>query len=374
VPRHAPDSPPPTISAETRFLILHGKERFLQDEFLRQLRTALEKAHGKDGVDTVRFDGAQGPRIIADVLDECRSFGLMQQHKVVLVDNADALLKADESEDTPKPKRGHAPATPRALLEAYAEDPSSSATLVLRAGTWRPGNLDKAVTALGPRGAVMKCDPPDWGVAINWAQARAKVRHRTSIDADTAAMLVEAVGQDLGRIDNELEKLALAAGGEGQPITPELVETMVGRTRQEEFWTIQSALLSPDAARPLTQLTELLEISRHDPVPIGWAYVETARKIHLMARGLAAGQNPQALAGPLKIWGPGKDEMLAAIGGTARALGPAAATRLLGAAITTDASNKSGVGEPVRNLEVLTIKFAMAAQRGARAGQGAARR
>src|SRR5207237_6759029 len=95
---------PSSLDARARFVILHGKDRFLQDEYLRTLREALAKKHGAEGFDTVRFDGQQGARIVADIMDECRSFGLMQQHKVVLVENADLLVKADEDDAPAAPK------------------------------------------------------------------------------------------------------------------------------------------------------------------------------------------------------------------------------------------------------------------------------
>ena len=105
-----------SASSGPRMAILHGKDRFLQDEKLEEITAALVK-HSEGGIITVRFDGQQGPRIVADILDECRSFGLMQQHKIVLVDNADLLVKAsDDQEDSGAPparagKRGHAPAS-----------------------------------------------------------------------------------------------------------------------------------------------------------------------------------------------------------------------------------------------------------------------
>ncbi len=355
------------MSAQTRVLILHGKDRFLQDEHLRVLREALTSTHGKDGVDTIRFDGTQGPRIIADILDECRSFGLMRQHKIILVDNTDLLLKADDDEPAAAPvakgarsKRGPAPQTPRQLLEGYAADPSESAVLVLRASTWRPGKLDKAVEALPKgQGAILDCDPPSFDKALRWAMGRAKVRHSTQIDEQTAAMLLEAVGTELGRIDTELQKLALAAGGNGQPITPELVESLVGVTRQESFFVIQDALLSGDSALALRQLDDLITISRQDATPIGWAFIEAARKVHVAARGLQAGQSSRQFEGDLRIFtrGPGRDQAIAGILQGARTAGPRAAADLLKAAVTCDQHNKSGVGEPVRNLEALAVRF-----------------
>lgn len=367
--KSAATSPP--VSAATRVLVLHGKDRFLQDEHLRVLREALAKKHGADGVDTIKFDGAQGQKIIADVLDECRSFGLMQQHKVILIDNAEILLKADDDAPAaPKgmgKKRGYVPQSPRELLEAYAESPSESATLVLRANIWRPGNLDKAIIAGG--GTILKCEAPSLAEATAWAQKRAQVRHETTIDPKAAHALVNAVGSELGRIDNELEKLALAAigaagGKKGAPITLDLVESMTGVTREEEFWSIQSALLAPNPAEPLAQLRDLVEVSRHDPVPISFAYMEMARKVHTAARGLAEGVAPQRILGALKIWGPGSEQMGAAVLETAQAAGTGgAAARLFDLAIATDAANKSSLGDPVRNLEVLTIRFNQLASR-----------
>lgn len=363
----APSAP---LSAATRVLVLHGKDRFLQDEHLRVLREALIKQHGADGVDTIKFEGAQGARIIADVLDECRSFGLMQQHKVILIDNAEIMLKADD-DDAPAPKAGgkgkraYVPQSARELLESYAASPSESATLVLRANIWRPGNLDKAIIAGG--GTILKCEPPSLADATAWAQKRAQVRHETTIEPKAAHALVNAVGSELGRIDNELEKLALAAigaagGKKGAPITLDLVESMTGVTREEEFWSIQSALLSPNPSEPLAQLRDLVEVSRHDPVPISFAYMEMARKVHTASRGLAEGVPAQRILGMLKIWGPGSEQMGAAILETAKAAGSGAA-RLFDMAIATDAANKSSLGEPVRNLEVLTIRFNQLAAR-----------
>ncbi len=344
-------------------LILHGSDRFLQDEKMQALSAALAKTHGADGVDTIRFDGQQGARIIADVLDECRSCGLMQQHKVVVVDNAELLLKETEEDEAPaKPaarggRRVPVPHTPREILENYAGDPSSTATLVLRAATWRPGNLDKAVAKIG---AVIKCEPMSEGEAIAWAQKHAKDEHRTTIDAKAAAVLVEATGTELGRIDTELEKLALAAGGEGAPITAALVEQMTGVTREDEFWTIQDALIAGQGVgATLAELRQLVEVSRHDPVAICWSYMEAARRVHLSAAAVKQGVAIKSLTKPLKIWGfgPEFDRKVQALEAVGRAAGPIRAARLFDAAVRTDAANKSGGGEPMRNLEVLTVRF-----------------
>jgi DNA polymerase-3 subunit delta len=373
------DSDTKSASGLPRMLILHGKDRFRQDETLQQVTAALIKKHGEGGTDTVRFDGQQGAKIVADILDECRSFGLMQQHKIVLVDNADLLVKASDDDDDGGAKaapgkvggkRGHVAASAREMLEHYAEDPSESATLVLRTSTWRPGNLDKAVAKVG---VVVKCELMSEGEAIAWAQKRAKESHQTTISPRAAEDLVNAVGAELGRIDTELEKLALAAGGEGAPITVELVEQMVGVTRQEEFWGIQDGLMKGRTGETLAELRRLLEVSRHDPVAIGWSYMDTARKVHLAAAAVAQGTQLRSLMKPLRMWGPDADRRLEELATIAKATGPARAARLFQAAVQTDGWNKSSQGDPVRNLEVLTVRFAQATRGGSAAGGSQAR-
>jgi DNA polymerase III delta subunit len=359
------------VSARTRFLILYGPDRFTQDRYLDELRAALHAKHGVDGVDTVRFDGAAGARIAADVLDECRSMGLMSQYKIVLVDNADLLFKGEDKEgeeaDDPKPviaaagrrgsgARGGASQGPRRLLEHYAADPSDSATLVLRASTWRAGNLDKAVLALDAgRGAVIKCEPPDEAEAVRWAIEQCPRAHGAKIEQAAAAALVAAVGAELARIDSELEKLALAAGGKGQAITAELVETMTGTTREDELWGIQSRVISGNTAKALEHLRQLIDVSRADAVPLTWAYVDLARKMHTASRGLSQGIPRGQLVGAIKAWGPMLDAVLSKAG--RGAAGAEGAARLFKAAVDTDAAGKSGLGDGVRNLEVLTVKM-----------------
>lgn len=356
-------SAPASDGAPPRFLILHGEDRYRQDQHIKSLHAALARIHGEDGIDTVRFDGAAGPRIIADILDECRSGGLMQQYKVVLVENADLLLKAD---DTPAPaapaprgKRAPAPATPRELLEAYAAEPSDIASLVLRASTWRPGNLDKAVAKIG---AVIKCENASEAEAVEWILATCAERHRAPIDRAAAAMLVSAVGTDMGRIDAELEKLALSAideHGKAHPITSDLIESMTGVSREEEFWAIQAALLTGETAAPLRQIRDLIEISRHDPVPITFSMVGLAQKIHSGSRLAASGAGDSQISGALRLWGSAAQQIVQ----TSRAVPPTTAARLLNSAVSTDAANKSGLGEPRRNIEILALRFAFVAAR-----------
>lgn len=327
------------LGAETRVAVFHGPDPFLKDLHTQRLREAIEQAQGgPDAVEVVRFDGATAA--LADILDECRSMGLMSQYKLVVVDNADQLLKSDED--------GAGRKQNREIMQAYVEAPAEQATLVLRADRWYPGNLDKAVAKVG---VVMKLEPPTPADARQWAIGRAKKRHNAVITPEAAGLLVDAVGCDLGRIDTELAKLAIVSPG--QPITPEMVREMVGVTREEEMWSIQRVVLTGNAPESLRLLRDLMEVSRVDAVPLIWSFTDLARRLHGVARGLRQGDNLGAVLKQYKLWPPMSDMVLAA----ARRLSPETAAGLLQEAIQADQRLKTSAGDAVHILEGLVLRF-----------------
>ncbi len=326
-----------TPTADDRIVVLAGKELFLRSQYTGMLRGALEQVHSE--IDTFQFEGDSVE--IASVLDECRSFGLMSSHKLVIVDDADQFV----NEHT------------RPMLERYAADPCEQATLLLRAGTWRPGNLDKAISKVG---LVLKCDHVDAGLAIKWTQARAQRAHGSSIGPREAAMLVERLGADLGKIDAELSKLATAAGStDGQPnaISAGLIMEMVALTREEETpWVIQEPLLSGDPEHTLRQLHIVLEnTGKATHVPVSYACIDLARKLVGVSEGMAQGINANTVAKELKLWGPSRDPIMRLAG----RLGPSRARDLLDASIQADMNIKRSA-DPTRTLEILALRFAAA--------------
>lgn len=342
-----------TIPVDAPVVLLTGEDRFQLLDRTEALRAALEKKHGELMV--VPFDG--GSAGAADILDECRAMGLMMQHKLVVVDRLDELFKGDdEPEDGgPAPARRPGEKSPRELLESYAQQPDSSATLVLRAESVRAPRLEKIVAASG--GVVLKCEPPASDEAARWAVERARSHQRRAISREAAGVLVDLVGATLGRLDCELAKLSLAAEAAGsETITPELVRAMCGETRQDEPWGLQSVLLSGDAERALSELYRLIDVSRQAPVFIGFTYLDLARKLDGVARGLAAREPMGAITQRVRLWG----QAGAMIEAKARKIPTRTTAALLRLAVDADRRQKSGGGDPVRILTSMTVRFARA--------------
>lgn len=332
--KKAPEKPSGPLTADHRIVVLVGKEPFLQSEFTAQLKETLVAAHGE--IDTFRFDAPS--TTAAQVLDECRTFGLMQQHKLVVVDQGDQLVKEEN----------------RPLIERYAAAPCESATLVLRCDKWNKGKLDAMIEKVG---IIKTFDALSPQQAAVWATKRAQKRHNAVLEPDAARLLVERLGPELGKIDTDLAKLAAHVGGEpGKPgtITTEAVDQLVAAGREEEVWVVQSTLLHAGPEEALACIREALDVSRHHPTLVTYACVDLARKLHGAARGLKAGANPFQLAGKLRLWGSSKDAILA----TAARQDPRRLAALLKDAVEADRRQKTGQADPVRSLEALSLRFA----------------
>ena len=331
----APKKKSGAIDATVRVLILHGPEQMLQRERLAELRDAMAEAHGE--VETLHFDGESAT--LADVLDEVRSFGLMQQHKIVIVDKAESFVS-----------------THRAALERYAEGPVDHATLVLKSDTWRAGNLDKKVAKVG---AKIECKPLSTAAATAWLVKHAAEAHHRKLERQAAGMLVGHIGCSLMRLDSELGKLVLLVEAD-QPITLELIEQVVGRGSDDAAYVVQDAVLNSLVARQhragvaITGVHEVIDIAGQPAVLVAYFIADVVRKLyeawHMKAQGISEGQ----IAKDLKLWGERQQTFMKVL----RSLDEPTLAMLLDRIIALDRRAKSGYGETVRNLECFCVELA----------------
>jgi len=326
-----------------RVVILRGPDQYLRRAYTGRLIEALHGAYGE--IEQFTFEGETTEPAV--VLDELRSYGLLQQHKLVILDNADKFLAAAKDENqTAGPGRK----TARELMEKYAANPVDSATLLLRADSWHPGKLDKAVEKVG---AILKCEAPGEAKAVSWCLGRCEKEHGCGIDRQAAERLVELIGPELARLDTELAKLA-AFVGDRATIGPEDVREMVGMSREEQAWAIQAALLSGSGNVAVSKVRELLEVSRQPEQLIIWAMTDLLRKLHAACRLLRQGESGGAIAGQLRLWGEGRNAVLNA----ARRIEPQRMAQLLRQSIEADRRSKSGLGKAPRTLEALAVQIA----------------
>lgn len=146
-------------------------------------------------------------------------------------------------------------------LLAYTEKPSPSASLILvgeklpppSGGVDRGRRLENKIKEVGlvQRFKAQDQDP------IAFALARAQQAGAT-LDRRAAALLVERVGADLGRLSNELDKAISYAGG-GGTIGEREVEAVTSLVAEAVIWTLTDAVLARDPDRGLAAAHRLLE-------------------------------------------------------------------------------------------------------------------
>lgn len=291
----APRSTAGTLSASTRVAVLHGPDVHRRSELTRELLAALTKTHGEFS----RFDFDGETVSASQVLDELRSFGLMTTHKLVIVDRAEKFLG-----------RGDA----RKLLEGYCTAPMEEATLLLRADRWNAGNLDKLIAAVG---SIHACQPATPAEAVEWLTRHGKERSGSAIDRAAAELLVARVGSSLARIENELQKIATFAGL-GVAITTTHVAELTPLTREDVVWLLQPLVMKGDIAGALEAVDRLVAVSRIPGVLLSFALIDALRKLHDGAALAAGGASAWDIGKALKLWGPDRDEMVAAVTQAAR--------------------------------------------------------
>lgn len=341
----------PAFDGTTRVCVIHGPEAMLRREYTDELRQTLEAAHGE--VQVFRLDGETAT--LSDVLDELRTFSLMQTYKLVVIEPADQFMKVH-----------------REPIERYAQAPVDHATLLLRGEKWNPGNIDKLIVKVG---CVVKCDPLPDAAAQKWINQRATEQYGRTLQPQAAAALIAHHGGKLMILDQELAKLS-AMAGDGQPITHDMVEQIVGRSGDEKAWEIQEALMQGCLAfrgRPMSQagaapaagqrlptgpaierIHEIVEISKQPDVLVGYFMADLMRKLDHAETMRRQGMNDYAIGGQLKLFRERRDTFIA----FARLLKPGAPARLLDRIVTLDQRAKTGFGKPMRNLECFCIDLA----------------
>jgi DNA polymerase-3 subunit delta len=315
----APQTPAPVYA-------LIGADAYLQTERLSQILSTMPP-----DVQRVDVDGEKAE--LAEVLDELRSFAMFGGAKLVVVRNADTFITRF-----------------REQLENYLESPSNSGTLVLRV-TSLPSN-QRIYKMIAKVGVAEKCEPPKAADLPRWITMHAKSAHGVTIAPQAAELLAEMIGDDLGRLDNELAKLALQIDG-GKIDVPD-VRAGVSFQREQEMYDMTNEIAAGNADEALRRWRQLVQMDRSAEFrAVTWLamWLEKAQQAVQMRK---KGMNAFSIASALKIWPRELQERFIR---TAERMGEAGVARAIDLLVEVDHQSKTGVGDAAENVErfLLTI-------------------
>ena len=192
---------------------------------------------------------------------------MMSDMRVVRVRDFARLREADE--DT---------------LIRYLNNPSPSTVMIFVAD-----ELDKrkkSSKVMLDTCTVVEFPPLKDAEAKSWAKTRLK---ELKINADDQVLteIIRLVGTDVQTLFNELDKLASAAADSGR-ITSNLVDELIGRSRELSNFELGDHLLAGNRKRALETLHRLLEDGAEPVMLVGLIagnYHRLALGKHLLARG-----------------------------------------------------------------------------------------
>jgi DNA polymerase-3 subunit delta len=250
------------------------------DELAKREKLAAARKHlvgaGDPAMCLAEYDGDDPNLQLSTVLDDVGTLPFLAERRIVLVHRADNFITRF-----------------REGLEKYVEKPAACGVLVLIARSL-PANtrLYKAVDALG---GVRKCEKPRGRAAVAaWVQQRVAAAGKR-IDPVAVEMLLEAVGEDTGLLDAEIDKLVLYVG-ERPAVAGADVQTLTADSRTAAVFEISDALGAGRAARALGAVRSLFAADRGAPYMIVGYLAKHLRRLSQARAALERGADDRSVA------------------------------------------------------------------------------
>ncbi len=247
--------------------VLNGKDSRLRDEARRRIVAQLiGDADPQMCLGTFDSDAA-----LVEILDELRTLPFLAPHRVVIVRNADAFISAN-----------------REGLEKYLDAPATAGTLILMVDSL--DSRTRFAKKLSTVGEVVDCSTPTGAQLTNWIRDYVK-NDGKKIDNNTAALLVQFIGENLADLTNELEKL-LAYTTDRPEITPDDLTAIVTATHAPEAFELSNAITCGDLKRALGVLNSALLKRGTEFMLLGELAWHIRRALQVQQK-IEAGDNPQ---------------------------------------------------------------------------------
>lgn len=207
--------------------LLMGEEAYYIDRISEYIADNVLTKDEQDFNQTVIYCTRE--TAVADVINCARRYPMMAKHQVVIVKEAQNLLKIDE-------------------LAVYAQNPMETTILVI---CYKNGKVDgrkKLIPAVERVGVVFESPKLKDGMLPQFIADYLR-RKQVSIEERACLMMAESVGADLNRMAGELDKLVLALPTGQMRITPDLVEQHVGISKEFNLWELRAAVSNKDVAK-----------------------------------------------------------------------------------------------------------------------------
>jgi len=166
----------------------------------------------------------------ADVVNACKRYPMFAEYQVVLLKEAQHMKDLDK-------------------LESYIENPLSSTLFFVSHKEKKIDGRGKLAKVLKTKGELLTTKKLYDNQLPDWANTMIQ-KHGLSIQQKALILLVEHVGNDLSRLQNEIEKLTVNLNGR-KSITEDDIEKYIGVSKEYNVFELQDALGKKNLAKAI---------------------------------------------------------------------------------------------------------------------------
>ena len=217
---------------------------------------------------------------IEDIVSNAKRYPMMAEYQVVIVKEAQDLSRTIEK------------------LVSYVQHPQPTTILVIN---YKYKTIDKRKTlykALNKFGVIYESNKLYENQVADWIR-RVLSNKKYTITPKAAQMLVEFLGTDLGKINNELEKLQIVLP-EGSQITPEAIEENIGISKDFNNFELRKAIGQKDVIKAYQIVKYFSENPKDNPIVVTISLLFSFFSQLLHFHGLHD-KSPRSVSSALKI-------------------------------------------------------------------------
>lgn len=156
-----------------------------------------------------------------DIINACRRYPMFSDKQVVIVKEAQAMKNIEK-------------------MEAYVEKPLSSTILIFAYKNKKVDGRTKLAKLLKEKGVVMTTKKMYENELPGWTQQLIKSKGY-AINSKALMLLIDHIGNDLNRLNNEIDKLIVNLAGR-DTITEDDIENYVGISKEFNVFELQQAI------------------------------------------------------------------------------------------------------------------------------------
>ncbi len=217
---------------------------------------------------------------VEDIVSNAKRFPLMAERQVVIVKEAQDLSRTFDK------------------LDDYAKNPQPSTVLVL-CYKYKTVDKRKAVyKAIKKTGVVFESKKLYDNQVPDWIR-RVLSPKGYGITPKASQLLVEFLGTDLGKINNELEKLQIVLPKNTQ-ITPEHIEENIGISKDYNNFELRKAIGARDSVKAFKIVQYFADNPKDNPMVVTVALLFNFFSQLLQLHGMND-KNPRSVASALRV-------------------------------------------------------------------------